>query len=64
MPSGPPALSDARGSYSMLLYLESDGGSTLCMSGGSFVRIVSEPKPAASAPAADGLVIDHLARGA
>ena len=64
VPSGPPALSDVRGPYSMLLYLDGDGGSTLCMSGGSFVRVLPTPAPTAPAPPADGLVIDHLASGA
>ena len=63
VPSGPPALSDVRGPYSMLLYLDGDGGSTLCMSGGSFVRVLPTPAPTAPAPPADDLVIDHLARG-
>ncbi len=63
VPSGPPALSDVRGPYSMLLYLDGDGGSTLCMSGGSFVRVLPTPAPTAPAPAVDGLVIDHLASG-
>ena len=62
--SGPPALSDVRGPYSMLLYLDGNGDSTLCMSGGSFVRVLPTPAPTAPAPPADGLVIDHLARGA
>ena len=34
------------------------------MSGGSFVRVLPTPAPTAPAPAADGLVIDHLAGGA
>jgi hypothetical protein len=63
VPSGPPALSDVRGPYSMLLYLDGDGGSTLCMGGGSFVRVLPTPAPTAPAPPADGLVIDHLASG-
>jgi hypothetical protein len=62
--SGPPALSDVRGPYSMLLYLDGDGGSTLCMSGGSFVHVLPTPAPTAPAPRADGLVIDHLTSGA
>jgi hypothetical protein len=64
VPSGPPALSDVRGPYSMLLYLDGDGVSTLCMSGGSFVRVLPTPAPTAPAPPADGVVIDHLASGA
>jgi len=63
VPSGPPALSDVRGPYSMLLYLDGRG-STLCMSGGSFVRVLPTPAPTAPAPPAAGLVIDHLASGA
>jgi hypothetical protein len=61
VPPGPPALSDVRGPYSMLLYISGDGGASLCMSDGSFVRILPAPAPSAPAPAADGLVIDHLA---
>jgi hypothetical protein len=64
VPPGPPALSDVRGPYSMLLYLDSDGGSTMCMSGGSFVRVLPTSPPSAPAPAADGLVIDRVAGGA
>ena len=64
VPSGPPALSDVRGPYSMLLYLDGGGGSTLCMNGASFVRVLPTPAPTAPAPPADGLVIDHLASGA
>jgi hypothetical protein len=48
----------------MLLYLDGDGGSTLCMGGGSFVRVLPTPAPTAPAPPADGLVIDHLSSGA
>ncbi len=61
VPSGPPALSDVRGPYSMLLYLASDGGTSLCMSGGSFVRVLSTPPPSAPPPPAAGLEIDRLA---
>jgi len=61
VPPGPPALSDVRGPYSMLLYISGDGGTSLCMSDGSFVRILPTPAPSAPAPAADGLVIDRLA---
>jgi len=64
VPSGRPALSDVRGPYAMLLYLDGDGGSTLCMSGGSFVRVLPTQAPTAPAPPDDGLVIDHLASGA
>lgn len=48
----------------MLLYLDSDGASTMCMSGGSFVRILPTSPPSAPGPAADGLVIDRVAGGA
>jgi hypothetical protein len=45
----------------MLLYISGDGGASLCMSDGSFVRILPAPAPSAPAPSPDGLVIDHLA---